>query len=590
MSEKNKTLFSYISLVSLLLMFSLPFLVSYHKSPEPTYYSQMLSFTLGILSIVVFFKAAKNSLKLAPTIIVPLALILLLGVQWFVGIGVYWQETSLGILYLCWAAMLILVVTELKEQLPLETIVTWLAYALLLGGLGNTIVVLMQLFGVDDFFWTFGRRGKSYTGNLAQVNLLTDYLSLTLTSVFYLHIKNHLKANTVYVSVFFLLIALALTGSRMSWLYILLITLSFYVFGRNSNQQTWQAKSKLILWLPLLYGSVQFVLPMLVELIASNSAVLPPAPAERLAAFATQESVRIAMIKEAFDIISLHSWLGVGWGQYVWYDLIFADTHTSHTGFVSHTHNLFVQILVECGIFALLALIIGSLYWLMRLFKQDNTIERWWLLLIGGIIFVHSMLEYPLWYAHFLGVFAVVVALADKSIALKFNQPSVVTLAAGTVLVAALSLIVVTTYQYRQIEYWVNNYPKLNKQQRVSMLNEMTTMHQKTLVAEPLYLILTRAYSILPSKQAPMEYKIAEYERVLHYVQAKEDIYRYVLLLAANGQIEKATAYLKRAYVRHPVYAKEFAVQLQKMLSKPSNQHNANLLSLQQLLSQLMQQ
>jgi hypothetical protein len=122
------------------------------------------------------------------------------------------------------------------------------------------------------------------------------------------------------------------------------------------------------------------------------------------------------------------------------------------------------------------------------------------------------------------------------------------------------------------------------------MLNEMTTMHQKTLVAEPLHLILTRAYSILPSKQAPLAHKIAEYERVLHYVQAKEDIYRYVLLLAANGQIDKANAYLKRAYVRHPAYAKQFAAQLQKMLAKPSNQHNSNLISLQQSLTELMQQ
>jgi O-antigen ligase len=589
MNNTNKNIFSFISLVSLFLMFSMPFMVSYHKWPESTYYSQMLAFVFGVSSLVVFFKPTKKGFIWAPIIIVPIVLMLLLGLQWFAGIGVYWQETSLGVLYLFWAVMLMLTVKQLTEHIQLETLLKWLAYALLLGGLFNTVVVLLQLFGADDFFWTFARQGKSYTGNLAQVNLLTDYLSLSIISVLYLHVKNQLKANSVYTLVFFFLIALTLTGSRMSWLYIVLITLSFFMFGRNNVQQTWQKKSWFILWLPLAYGLVQFLLPMLVALIVSNSALIPPVPAERLTAFATLESVRIAMIKEALDIVSLHPWLGVGWGQYVWYDLIFADTHTSHTGFVSHTHNLFVQILVECGFFALLALIIGSLYWLIRLFKQDNTIERWWLLLIGGIIFVHSMLEYPLWYSHFLGVFVVVIALADKSIALTLNKPVFIKVGAGAVLVATLSLLVVTTHQYRQIEYWVNQYPNLNDQQRVSMLNHMTTMHQKTLVAEPLHLILTRAYSILPSKQAPLEYKIEEYERVLHYVQAKEDIYRYVLLLAANGQLEQATAYLNRAYVRHPAYAKQFALQLQKMLSKPSNQNNPNLLALQQSLSQLME-
>lgn len=590
MQNTNKNLFPIFSLISLVLLFSLPFLVSYHKWPESTYYSQMLAFTFGILSVVVFFKSANNGFKLAPIIVVPILLILLLGIQWFAGIGVYWQETSLGVLYLFWVVMLMLVATQLKEQLPLETIVTWLAYALLIGGLANVIVVLMQLIGADDFFWTFRRQGKSYTGNLAQVNLLTDYLSLTLASVFYLHIKNRLKTAAVYGMVIFLLVALTLTGSRMSWLYILLITLSFYLFGRNNNQQTWQAKSKVVLWLPLLFGLVQFLLPIVVAFIASNTGLIPPAPAERLAAFAVQESVRLAYLKEALAIASQHLLLGVGWGQYVWYDLIFADTHTAHTGFVSHTHNLFVQILVECGVFALLAILIGCIYWFVQLLRQNNSIERWWLLLVGGIIFTHSMLEYPLWYAHFLGIFVVVIALADKSVTVTFNQAFFTKLSAGVVLVATLSLIVVTTYQYRQIEYWVNHYPKLNDQQRVTMLNEMTAMHQKTLVAEPLHLILTRAYSILPAKQAPMAYKIAEYERVMHYVQAKEDIYRYVLLLAVDGQIDKANAYLKRAYVRHPSYAKQFAAQLGKMLSKPSNQKNSNLLSLQQSLIQLMQQ
>lgn len=583
MKAENKNLFFLMSLSSLYLMFCLPFLVSYHKSPETTFYGQALAFTLGVLSLIALFKPSKTGLAFPPTVLVPIALILLLGVQWFSGIGVFWQETTLGVLYLSWAIMLMLTVTHLKQIYSLETLVTWLAYALLLGGLFNVLVVLMQLIDADQFFWTFALQGTSYTGNLAQVNLLSDYLSLAMTSILYLHLKGKVKASTVYIVVFILLIALSLTGSRMSWLYVLMISISFFIFGRANEQAIWRDKAKYILLLPFIFGLIQFCLPLIL------AGLIPPTPAARLAEMAGQPSVRLSFIKEALDIAQHHLWFGVGWGQFVWYDLIFADTYTMHTGFTSHTHNLFVQILVECGVFALLALFIGCVYWLIQLLKQQNTLERWWLLLISGIIFVHSMLEYPLWYAYFLGVLVVVVALADKSISVSAIKPIFIKTGAGITMVAAISLIGVTTYQYKQVEYWVKNFSKFNDKQSIAMLNEMTALQQRTLVAESVHLILTRAYSILPSKNAPTAEKIAKYESVLHYIQAEEDVYRYVLLLATDGRMQQASAYLTRAYNRHPGFAQDFAKQLEKLLSKPANRKNPQLLALQKQLKQLQQ-
>lgn len=584
--SSSAQLYSTVALISLMLMCCVPFMVSYHRWPETTYYSQVVAFIFGALSLVALFKPSKSGLAVPPTALVPAVLIVLLGLQWFAGIGVYWQETTLTILYLSWAMMLMLTVAYLKEAYDLETLLTWLAYALLFGGLFNTLVVLMQLVGADHFFWTFSRQGTSYAGNLAQVNLLTDYISLSLTSLIYLHVKGRLKTSAVAIVTILFLITLTLAGSRMSWLYVLMISLSFYFFGKNNAQLTWQHKSKFVLLLPLLFGIVQFTLPFVIEMISSTTLPLPPAPAARVAEFAAKGSVRIEYLKEGLAIFSQHPWLGVGWGQYVWYDLIFADTHANHTGFVTHTHNLFLQILVECGVFALLAVLVGSVYWFVQLLKQQNTIERWWLLLIGGIIFVHAMLEYPLWYAHFLGLFVVVVALGDQRIQLSRVKPVVVNIGAGVTLIACLSLIGVTTYQYRQIEHWVNNYAKLDQHQRINMLNDMSAMHQQTLVSESLHLILTRAYSLLPTKQAPLASKIAKYESMLHYVQGKEDIYRYVWLLAKNGEMDKASAYLRRAYTRQPGYAKQFEAQLTKGAIKGDQRLLALLLQLKQLQQQ----
>lgn len=583
MQNNKNSIFSLLALISLSLMFFLPFTVAYHKWPEPNFYNQTLAILFGVLSLFVFFKPSTNKLAFPKTALVPAGLSLLLVVQWFSGIGHYWQETLLGVLYLWWSVLAMLVVARLKDIYGLESLVNWLAYALLIGGLFNVLVVFMQLIDADHFFWTFPLINKSYTGNLAQVNHLTDYLSISIISLLYLHLKGKFSTKYVVVLLMLFLLALNLTGSRMSWLYVLMIAASYYLFGRNNRQAVWKRQSKLIFLLPLSYAVVQFAFPLIVDVFSQGSVPLPPVPAERVVTLAAGESTRLSLIKEGLDIFSDNPLLGVGWGQYVWYDLMYADVHTSHKGFISHTHNLFVQVLAECGIFAGLILIIGCVYWVWQLFKQHNTPERWWLMLVAGIIFTHSMLEYPLWYAHFLGVFVVVVALADERVEINLLKPVVPSAIAAIIFVFSLHLVITTTQQYKKIEYWIAVYPQLKKEQRFTMLNELTKVYKETLIAEPLHMVLTRAYSVLPRAQAPLKVKIAKYESVMRYVQADQDIYRYILLLAADGQTDRAIQFLKRAYTRQPAYAQEF----EKQLEKHTRSGNPSVIALRNALQDL---
>lgn len=578
----NKNIVSFLSLISLSLLFCLPFMVAYHRWPEANYYNQALAFLLGAVAVLVFVSRHDKVFSIPITIIVPGGLSLLITLQWIIGMGFYWQEAALGVIYLLWAAMLMLIAVRLKTVFGLEIIVRWLAYALLFGGVFNVIVVFMQLIGADSFFWTFPQIAKSYTGNLAQVNLLTDYLSLSLVSLIYLFITKRIKRNLVCFLIVFILIALTLTGSRMSWLYVLLIAVSLFYFCSKSELSTWRHWSKAMLLLPVLYGVIQFAFPSLVDVFASNAAI-PPVPAERVVALTGGQSIRLDMLKQSLDIFSDYPLLGIGWGQYPWYDLLMADTYVDHKGFVMHSHNLFTQMLAECGVMAGILLLIGSIYWFVNILRQQVSVEKWWILLVAGIIFIHSMLEYPLWYAHFLGVFIVVVSLGDQCITFPLVKPAFTKAASALVFLGAISLIGITTYQYTQIEYWVNHYSALTKQQRFAMLNDMTAMHQKTLIAEPLHLVLTRAYSLLPRNQAPLKSKVARYETIMHYVQAKQDLYRYVLLLAADQRINEAKVFLARAYTRQPGYAKQFEKQLAKGVARGSEVHIALHRELKQL-------
>jgi len=580
MQQSNKNILSLIALASLALMFCLPFMVSYHKWPELDYYANVVALIAGLVSLTALIQTSNKSIAIPHLTLLPITLMVILMIQWQAGVGFYWQKTAIAALYLFWGALLMVATATLKQIYSAKKIITCLSYALLIGSIFNVLVVFMQLMNWDQFFWTLEQSGTSYVGNLAQRNLLTDYLCLGLTSLLYLNASKHVSNQATVIFILLILTALSLAGSRMSWLFIILITALFYCYGKKNNHSQWQPSSKLILTVPIAFAVIQLIAPELLSIFNLNTM---PSPVERVAKMAGQKSFRFEFIQQSIAVIRAHPFLGIGWGQYPWYDLLLADTFSEHRGFTTHTHNLYVQFLVECGLFAFAAVLIASLYWVINRLKNTATLEQWWLLLIAGIIFTHSMLEYPLWYAHFLGVFAVVLALGDRHISYSIKKPLVPSLAFIIILFTSLTLITITNVQYKQIEYWVSYYPKMSKQERYAMLKTMSGMQAKTLMAQPLHMVLTRAYSILPRKQAPLKFKIAKYEAMMHYVQDKQDIYRYVLLLAADGQTEKAVKFLTRAYSRQPGYADTF----KKQIIKAAQKGNQDFIALQQALIKL---
>lgn len=118
-------------------------------------------------------------------------------------------------------------------------------------------------------------------------------------------------------------------------------------------------------------------------------------------------SSRFAIWSNTLSLIKMHPWLGVGWGEFnfAWTLTPFPDRPTA---FFDHTHNLPLQLAVEMGV-PLATLVMGLLlYGLWRawvncrtapLGHQPTVRAALVMVLMMGI---HSLLEYPLWYAYFL--------------------------------------------------------------------------------------------------------------------------------------------------------------------------------------------
>jgi hypothetical protein len=136
-------------------------------------------------------------------------------------------------------------------------------------------------------------------------------------------------------------------------------------------------------------------------------------------------SSRFAIWSDTWALIKQHPWTGVGFGEFNFAWSLTAFPHRP-VAFFDHTHNLPLQFAVELGL-PLTVLVLGLLLWaLWRGFDagaQDpgprGAMLRACFVMVL-MMAVHSMLEYPLWYAYFLLPTAFVFGLAvggDKAAA-----------------------------------------------------------------------------------------------------------------------------------------------------------------------------
>ncbi|HEY4068850.1 MAG TPA: Wzy polymerase domain-containing protein [Burkholderiaceae bacterium] len=112
-------------------------------------------------------------------------------------------------------------------------------------------------------------------------------------------------------------------------------------------------------------------------------------------------SSRWGIWSNTLALIRMHPWFGVGFGEFN-----FAWTLTPFPGrpvaFFDHTHNLILQFAVELGLplAALVLALFGAALVSAWRAAQDST--RRAALVMVLMILLHSLLEYPLWYAYFL--------------------------------------------------------------------------------------------------------------------------------------------------------------------------------------------
>lgn len=295
------------------------------------------------------------------------------------------------------AAAAVLVVAAGAADEARTVPVAWGVYA---AGVGSTLVALVQSLTpelADGFFVAVGTVAGRAVGNFRQPNHLATALLCSMVMTAWLWQSGRLRGIWAGASLVAMNVALAASASRTGAL-ALVILLGWASFDRRLPR----AARFTLATTPLVYAVAW---ALLAAYAGSRGAHFYGS--DRLAGNGDISSSRFAIWRDALVLIGQQPWAGVGWGHFneAWTLTVLPQRPVA---FFDHTHNLPLQLAVEMGVPAALLVLglLGAGAWHVRAAWRSGESEcappaRAALAMLG-VLGLHSLLEYPLWYAYFL--------------------------------------------------------------------------------------------------------------------------------------------------------------------------------------------
>jgi O-antigen ligase len=279
------------------------------------------------------------------------------------------------------------------------------AIALVVGGVCGAVIGVVQIFDPvatgNHWFAALAQPGRAI-GNLGQANLFSDTQIWALAALVPLMPPADRRDGRarawrggLLALGMLLLLGVILSASRTGMVGIIMLSL-WGAFDRNLPKSTRVALMCAVAVAAAMWWGV--------DLWAHGN---PEAADLGYRPGSGIRTSRLTLWKHALLLISQQPLLGVGWGQYSFAWALTPMTPRPTT-FDDNAHNLVLELAVELGVPAALAImallcaaLVRSVRQVRRLSGQEGIAGRSALMIIL-YIGVHSMLEYPLWYTFFL--------------------------------------------------------------------------------------------------------------------------------------------------------------------------------------------
>jgi O-antigen ligase len=539
-AAKPRTGFSLevLSVMLLALAWTVPFLQPYHWYPIASFYAEWSAAALGLSACVCLVRhSVWQRLPLPVVALVPVALALLILAQGASGLVPYMGQALLGMMYLVWAALLIVLGAVLTQRLGMQRVAVALALALVVGGECNALAGVLQHYDIRtllDPLIALAPNGRTF-GNLSQTNHYATYEALALASVAYLFAAGRFRS-VVAVAIIAvpLIFALALSASRSAWLYMaVLLMLALFVHRRDPCDETHRL-CQAVIAMVIAFAITQW-LPLGNGMNATERILNEPGV-----------DLRMQQIRTAWWAFLQSPLWGIGWRNFAWYDYQYQALFGAKyfLGMTGHTHNIITNLLAETGLAGVLIVVGGAIAWCLKVLKRRLDTVHWWAVALLGILTVHSMLEYPLWYAYFLGIAALILGMVGEHRIWNWQKAAAISmmiLMAGTVILGTL---------------W-SNYRSLERLASTESVRPDKQVIKNILIQSEVDPVL-RPYAEFaaalgdPFSRESIDERLVLNTRVMHFAPMPAVLYREAVLLALSGKREAALRQLDDALRVYP--------------------------------------
>lgn len=535
------------ALAALALLLTLPFLGPRHHLPIATFHQEWLAGVLGLCALLALLPGRdERPWEIPHSAALPLALIVLVWLQLALGVDVLYAQVVLFSLYLSWGVLLMLVACRLEQSLGREALADGLAWSLLAGSLLQAASGALQMWLPQlGLPWIFPSNGR-VIGNLAQANNFADYLWLGVVAASYLHARGKLPWPALLPALLPLIGLSLLSGSRSVYFYAI-ATSAWLLLGallRAGDQRRRRLRVGLFLLAAL------FALQWLIGISAPGGNTV--SSAQRLLASGSYDPVRLTLWRAALDIFADHPWLGAGFDSYSREFFARIEQFSiGGRGIPEHSHNLVTEFAAEFGLAGLALLVAAAGLWLRGAWRLRRRSDDASSLAVGCLLVVgiHSALEYPLWYAQFLAVAALMLALGDSR---RWR------IAAGGR--RRLLLLGCTLLGLLVLSGLRSDYVQLEEgtQARRSDGQPLTAGEQQQLLAAVYAQSLWPHYAALqfaahmPIDGERLDEKLVLMEEAMHFSPISAAVFRHAALLQLAGDETAARRQLRRAMLAYP--------------------------------------
>lgn len=413
----------------------LPFILPFHFYPDGDFPAQAASLFIAItICIIGIIRSGKIYISYGSIILIALALV------------ISYQQNheaypSIAPVILLVGAILAGSVTSLWINTDYQKS---LLYGLVAGSAINILIAYIQLAHLTQYFpalifWDPNDIEATPYGNLAQRNLFTTYVFSGALAAIELSARDIKNRRAHSISIIILLAAcpiLTTSASRSIFIYIISAILLATIAFIKKDSKTAEYRKAFLTKLCLL-----LIAMLACQLIITYTSDIGTG----LKRVSTGESIRLAEWHKSWIIIYGSFPYGIGWGDYASNSFLaqLKLPNAAQNSTWEHSHNLVVNLIAEIGLLAipLIGMIAYAIINITRA-SQDNIFIRCYISLIS----LHSLLEYPLWYVHFLYLTILIMFPWLPNIAVSLQKTSKLML--SSTLLALAIIITISTRQY----------------------------------------------------------------------------------------------------------------------------------------------